>query len=1516
MRFPVIRHWLRRSSSSGRFPNVALPHGVSGTIASLLSRAARRKQASRQSQLESLEPRQVLAVNVGVVGGNGVLVDPESNLDTQLQLLVAQPNNEQFRASAQVDAGGRVAVRVATFNKELAQAALRPLGFQLMGEDPNTNSLDGWLPISRVNQAAGLTAQGVGALTTIAPPVLRAGAVQTQGDSVVRGDRVRQFFTTAAPNGYTGAGVSIGVISDSYNSRGGAGADVSSQDLPTNVRVVQEGAVGGTDEGRAMMQIIYDIAPDAQLLFHAAGNSETTMAQAIRALRANGATIIVDDIGFRTEPIYQDGPIAQAIDEVTAAGVTFFSAVGNLGNRGYEQTQIQTAVDSLPGVANGTFIDFDTTGLVDTRQRMVIPNGGSIDIVLQWDDPVRAAGQGDTDLDLFLVNASTGAIVASSVSNSVTTGLPFERLVFANGTTNTDFDLLIRVRAPGATPLTRFKWIDWGGDFRITISDFTYNAGTAVGHVSAAGAIGVGAVDYSNHLQPTQSTSRGPSTFLFDAAGNRLTTPFNRPGAQIVAPDNVNTTFFGTDTGLDTDTRPNFAGTSAAAPHAAAVAALLKQASPSLTPTQIRDRLRATAVDAGTTVGFDADTGAGLVDAWRAIYGNSIPFSSSVPSFMFTEGFEPASTTPPLPLVNLNQNWDVNTNGNGRVSIGATGTPDTGVYHLVLDAQDPGSTGSLAAATLNVNLNKLAGATLRFRQKEFNDGDNPMPSTFTNSSNSDGVAVSFDGVTFYRLVSLTGSNTNNFYRSFSFDLNQEAQRVGQRLGSSVKIRFQSFATSNPSSTAQGGAAFDNISVTGSLVNNPPTLTFVSRFNGATEDTPFNISVAQLLAAANEFDSDNDPLQIGVASVATGATLLLNGQPFSVPAVLSNSDVLTWTPPVDVNGTAIPAFKIFAFDGSSNSTPPIDVTVNVTPVDDPPKFIQEDVIPGGARNTPVTITFDTFTQFYRAVDPDTTGGISYAINSVTNGRLTKNGVPVVPGESFGLGDTLVYTPPNQVLSVVNAFKVDAFGPGGVQSVVPGQVRISLPNSRPTMSIVGAIGGAVEDTPFTFDYDTLAEKSRANDADGDTTAFKITGVVPGARVQVNGVDIVPNQTLIGRDDFITFTPPANANGTLVGFFMVATDGDLDSQPALPVVFDVIPIYDPPALNNPPPVVDVIDAIGRIFTYDELVRLTGARAVEGPLVLRITDVVSGSVLKNGQPVVPNVTTITPGESVVWFSTTGVFSLQRAFGVVALDGQTVSSRVEITADKQLTRFFRSYNPNADYHFYTTNFLEFSLVVNRGLRDESNGQSGFAISTRQADTTTPLFRLRNPNTGRHYYTQNAEERAGLIAQTWIDERNDGFIFTSQIAGTVPLNRLYNVNTGSHLYTESDAVKSAILSAFPGSWSDHGVVGFVFPITGNEPSQLKSPTNVPENQRSTAVARASATTETGAAANTSSVASLVAVPTTRSSSPTSAAATSGSTPVSPLPVGKSVRAGAPVDEFFLSVGQTSASATSPDLDLL
>lgn len=100
---------------------------------------------------------------------------------------------------------------------------------------------------------------------------------------------------------------------------------------------------------------------------------------------------------------------------------------------------------------------------------------------------------------------------------------------------------------------------------------------------------------------------------MFDMAGNRLAVADPRADKpEIVAPDGTDTTFFGSDT--DGSGFPNFFGTSAAAPHAAAVAALLWQLRPSSVPAQVYALLENSAIDMGVA-GFDNDSGFGLIQA-------------------------------------------------------------------------------------------------------------------------------------------------------------------------------------------------------------------------------------------------------------------------------------------------------------------------------------------------------------------------------------------------------------------------------------------------------------------------------------------------------------------------------------------------------------------------------------------------------------------------------------------------------------------------------------------------------------------------------------------------------------------------------------------------------------------------------------------------------------------------------------------------------------------------------------
>jgi len=169
------------------------------------------------------------------------------------------------------------------------------------------------------------------------------------------------------------------------------------------------------------------------------------------------------------------------------------------------------------------------------------------------------------------------------------------------------------------------------GNSQVTINEFDTKSGTSWGHPNSQGGLGVGAVLYRQ--TPSFGTfppliesfsSAGGVPILFDTSGNRLPAPQVRTQPAITAPDGADTTFFG---GSDPDATgfPNFFGTSAAAPHAAGVAALLKDLNPLVGPDDIYNVLKTSAIDMDDPAtptfdaGFDFGTGFGLIQADGAL---------------------------------------------------------------------------------------------------------------------------------------------------------------------------------------------------------------------------------------------------------------------------------------------------------------------------------------------------------------------------------------------------------------------------------------------------------------------------------------------------------------------------------------------------------------------------------------------------------------------------------------------------------------------------------------------------------------------------------------------------------------------------------------------------------------------------------------------------------------------------------------------------------------------------------
>ncbi|GAB4358208.1 MAG: hypothetical protein Kow0060_12080 [Methylohalobius crimeensis] len=552
------------------------------------------------------------------------------------------------------------------------EADLRRLG--MVNLSRYEDIVSGWMPLDRLGSLE--TIPGISHVRISTPAnqaknnrtALRASlgnAVVSQGDSAMQADRARKKYRV------DGSGITVGVLSDSYDCLGEAGTDVLAGELPEGVEVLQEvsDCTTGADEGRAMMQLIHDVAPGARLLFHIAFGGEADFANGIVRLAEAGADVIVDDVGYASEPMFQDGLIAQAVNRVHSQGVAYFSSAGNSGRLGYE-TPFNPARVNLTGDIAHNFSPIPNA--YDFYQAIEIPKEAEVGIILQWNDPFETGGGpgADSDLDIFLFNQDLTRVVASSEDDNIGHD-PLERLNFVNenpenedSESGTRFNLYISHRA--GPPPERIKHVIWktsppqwpeergfvpdqcalqngfGGigagqpsdpetpAVRILEYADSNGNGTIFGHPNAAGAMAVAAIPYretpwfgmcTELARIEHFSSAGGLPIYFDTEGNPLDdAPLIRRKPDITAPDGGNTTFFGEDT--DQDELPNFSGTSAAAPHAAAVAALMREYNPFLTPDALYDAMRNSALDLDdpSTLdrfdqGFDFGTGYGLLDA-------------------------------------------------------------------------------------------------------------------------------------------------------------------------------------------------------------------------------------------------------------------------------------------------------------------------------------------------------------------------------------------------------------------------------------------------------------------------------------------------------------------------------------------------------------------------------------------------------------------------------------------------------------------------------------------------------------------------------------------------------------------------------------------------------------------------------------------------------------------------------------------------------------------------------------
>ena len=741
----------------------------------------RRRKQSQPFQFEPLERRQLLATSATPL------------TDSLVHLSQGSGPPPGWIVS---DAAGRLGVTVKAANIDAVIPELVDAGFEVTDVSNEHYRVEGLVERGDLEGLA-----DVPNLWGILPtynPIRFAGSIPSDADYIHEADRVRDELP-----GVDGSGIRIGVLSDSYNNLAGEAADIASGDLPNSITVIEDLPSGGSDEGRAMLQLIHDVAPGADLGFATAFTGQIEFANHIRELADPNifdADVIVDDVIYFDEPFFQDGIVAQAVDDVVQNdGAAYFSSAGNNDTQSYEAVDPSFVTDA--SFFNARIHDFDPGPGEDTRQLFQLDNS-SINLAFQWDDPFFTTNGVDTDVDIFLVEAGTDNIVASATDDNVANRTPFESLRF---TGTGDFELIIQVFS-GPDP-GRIKWVDFGtGD---TVQEFDTDSSTVFGHAAASSARAVAAAPFFNHQSPESFTSAGNTTILFDAAGNPIS-PDVRLTPDITAVDGIENTFFGQQADFDGDgvNSFHFFGTSAAAPNAAAVAALVLDANPTFSVQQIYDALESTATDLGTP-GRDNLTGVGLINAFDAIFGNGATPATLVQSgstATYTETFDDGQ---------LSTEWETLSSGGGRIRV-IDGNASSGTGRLSMDAASNGfSPQSLNEAILHLDLDGFENVVLQFDNAETGDEDTALPTVFTGSVNGDGVSFSVDGVTWFTLLSFTGGDSSGTFQTQQFDLSAAALAAGVTLGSDTQIKFQQFDNfSEPSD----GISIDSLTVTADVID--------------------------------------------------------------------------------------------------------------------------------------------------------------------------------------------------------------------------------------------------------------------------------------------------------------------------------------------------------------------------------------------------------------------------------------------------------------------------------------------------------------------------------------------------------------------------------------------------------------------------------------------------------------------------------------------------------------------------
>jgi hypothetical protein len=570
--------------------------------------------------------------------------------------------------------------------------------------------------------------------------IRHTGSVDTEGDAILGAEQVRSLLHV------DGTGVRIGVISDGLKGvfatgcttcQGVAGGPISTGDLPkatgtrnaAGVLTASSGGITGHSfsanqdleglpppsppcgfpgagaEGTALLEIVYDIAPGAQLFF---ANFDTGMAfnQAVNSL-ASQTAVVLDDIGFFGEPYDGTSAIstntANALNSATNPIRAYFTAVGNEADEHYLGAYVDSGTDgeSIVGASGHLHLFQSTANTVDvlglgpqSYDEIELDAGGEVVIFLTWDDPF---GSSTNDYDLFLVQGSSGQVVASSTNKKCEgSQFPVECIDYTNETGVQGFFHIVIQNAGSRAAVKNLNMFLFepecaqSGPLKLAPSRVErHNYNTVKSSISAqadAGgtpvsvvSVGVICSGSSQAIAVNPFCANDPDHTKIEFFSSNGPTVDGRTKPDVTAIDGVSTTGAG-------DFENPFFGTSAGVPHVGGIAALLLQA--------------ASCLRSGATGARDN------VSARMALHdlilNNAVPLGGSVPNNVYGFGridaLASADLTVPTVGAVPNQTFAGNTPTGATLTVPPTGFSDPDQCPLTISA-----TGGCSGSGSSVN---------------------------------------------------------------------------------------------------------------------------------------------------------------------------------------------------------------------------------------------------------------------------------------------------------------------------------------------------------------------------------------------------------------------------------------------------------------------------------------------------------------------------------------------------------------------------------------------------------------------------------------------------------------------------------------------------------------------------------------------------------------------------------------------------------------------------------------------